>query len=633
MCGIAGIIKNHIQGGVEDRDMLFRSIKKMTDVLEHRGPDGEGQWINENGNVALGHRRLSIIDLSSAGAQPMQRSLFSSLDGEEKRYTITFGGEIYNYIELRDELYSHGYRFHSKTDTEVILAAYDFWEEDCLQKFDGMFAFAIWDAKKRKLFAARDRFGEKPFYFFFDKGHFLFASEMKALWSVGVEKNTDNKMLLNFLVLGYVQNANDKEQTFFENIYSLPPAHFLEFDLAAFDYEIYPYWKVDKEIINNDITEEEAIEKFNHLFAQSVNRRQRSDVAIGSSLSGGIDSSSIVAGIYQQQLKRDKQQTFSAVFPGFVKDESKYIDAVIEKFKISNHQIAPSAEGLISDFEKLCYYQEEPFQSSSLYAQYKVFELAKQHNITVLLDGQGADETLAGYNKYIHWYIQQLISRKKFGQASKEKKIFREHNIPFRWGIGNYLATYLPAHAAIQLETKEYNKIVHHPDINKDFVTALRGREWEGIHKPIITKLNDILFFNTATMGLEELLRFADRNSMAHGVEVRLPFLNYELVEFVFSLPAHFKIHEGSTKWLLRKAMTKKLPNEIVWRRDKVGFEPPQKNWMKNEVLQDYIREAKQKLVNGGVLNKEALNKPINPQGAHEQDSFDWRYLCAAQII
>jgi len=632
MCGIAGILNNHIQKGIEDRSMLLRSIKKMTDTLRHRGPDGEGHWINEHGTVALGHRRLSIIDLSSAADQPMQRSLFSSLEGEEKRYTITYNGEIYNYTELRDELYGNGYRFHSKSDTEVILAAYDFWEEECLQKFDGMFAFAIWDAKKNKLFAARDRFGEKPFYFFHDKGHFIFASEMKALWSVGVDKMTDNKMLLNYLALGYVQNANDKEQTFFEHIYSLPPAHFLEFDLAAFDYEIYSYWKIDKEVVI-DISADQAIEKFNALFYQSVNRRLRSDVAIGSSLSGGLDSSAIVASIFQNTGSTNKQKTFSAVFPGFVKDESKYISAVIKKFPVSNWQVNTTVEGMIDNFEKLCYHQEEPFQSASIYAQYKVFELAKQHKVTVLLDGQGADESLAGYNKYIHWYIQQLISRYKFGEAMAEKKIFKKNNIPVRWGFGNYLATYLPAHAAIQLESKEYNKVIKHPDINKNFITTLRGREWEGIHKPIITKLNDILFFNTATMGLEELLRFADRNSMAHGLEVRLPFLNHELVEFIFSLPAGFKIHKGWTKWLLRKAVVKKLPSEIVWRKDKVGYEPPQKDWMKNAVMADYIHEAKKKLVNGGILNKAVLNKPIIPQGAHEQDSFDWRYLCAAQII
>jgi asparagine synthase (glutamine-hydrolysing) len=631
MCGIAGIINREPQNGINSKNILLKNIKRMTDVLAHRGPDGEGQWINEQGTVALGHRRLSIIDLSDAGAQPMQRSLFSSLDGEEKRYTITYNGEIYNYIELRDELYSHGYRFHSKSDTEVILAAYDFWEDECLERLDGMFAFAIWDAKRRKLFAARDRFGEKPFYFYYDEGHFVFASEMKALWSIGIDKTTDKKMLLNYIALGYVQNANDKEQTFFEDIYSLPAAHYLEFDLAKFDYEIHTYWKLDKDA-TADITADQAIEKFNKLFATSVSRRLRSDVETGSSLSGGIDSSSIVAGIFQSHTV-EKQQTFSAVFPGFAKDESKYIESAIHQFHISNYQVTPSVDGLINDFETLCRHQEEPFQSASIYAQYKVFQLARQHNVKVMLDGQGADETLAGYNKYIHWYIQQLLSRKKYRAAMMERKIFTRNKTPFRWGMGNYLATLLPAHAAIHLESQEYNKILKHPDINKDFISSLHGREWEGIHKPIITKLNDILYFNTTSLGLEELLRFADRNSMAHGVEVRLPFLNHQLVEFIFSLPADFKINKGWTKWLLRKAMAKKLPSEIVWRKDKVAYEPPQKQWMQNENMTDYIHEAKRKLVANNILNKSVLDKAIVPAGAHEADNYDWRYLCAAQML
>lgn len=604
----------------------------MTDALAHRGPDGQGHWLNDTGTVAIGHRRLSIIDLSDAGAQPMQRMLFSTIEGEEKRYTITYNGEIYNYIELREELYSFGYRFQSKTDTEVILAAYDYWKEECLEKLEGMFAFAIWDAKTKKLFAARDRFGEKPFFFYFEEQHFVFASEMKALWALGISKTPDSKMLLNYIALGYVQNANDKEQTFFENIFSLPPAHYLEFDFSRFDYEVHPYWKLDKEILQ-EITPDLAIEKFNRLFSLSVAHRLRSDVSTGSSLSGGIDSSSILAGVIQSQLLEQPQQTFSAVFPGYQKDESKYIHTAVQHFHLQNYKVTPSVDTLIKDFEKLCYHQEEPFQSSSIYAQYKVFELARIHEIKVMLDGQGADETLAGYNKYLHWYIQQLISRKKFKEAMLEKKILLRNKTPFRWGLGNYLATYLPAHAAIHLESKEYNKIIRHPDINKQFVRTTRGREWEGIHKPIITKLNDILYFNTATSGLEELLRFADRNSMAHGVEVRLPFLNHHLVEFIFSLPANFKIHKGWTKWILRKSMAKKLPAEIVWRRDKVGYEPPQLQWMENATMQEYIQEAKRKLVNKGILNNTVLHKPVSPAAAHAADNYDWRYLCAAQIV
>ncbi|MEP7107677.1 MAG: asparagine synthase C-terminal domain-containing protein, partial [Ferruginibacter sp.] len=326
-------------------------------------------------------------------------------------------------------------------------------------------------------------------------------------------------------------------------------------------------------------------------------------------------------------------QTFSAIFPGFEKDESGYIQTVVNKFNLQNFQTVPTVEGLINDFQMLCYHQEEPFGSSSIYAQFKVFELARQNHVKVLLDGQGADETQAGYNNYIHWYLQQLLSRNKFSAVQKEKNKFQKKKIPFRWGARNYLAAFLPSHASIHLERNEYNKAVRQPDINPDLIISLRGREWEGIHKPIITKLNDILYFNTYKMGLEELLRFADRNSMAHGTEIRLPFLSHELVEFIFSLPAHFKIHDGWTKWLLRNSMNKRLPNETVWRHDKVGYEPPQRQWMQNKTLQDYIHESKRKLVNQRILRTEVLNKKILPLNAHQKDNFDWRYLCAAQII
>ena len=622
MCGIAGIISSNTT--IVTREQL----KKMTDALAHRGPDGQAQWINQQGNVGLGHRRLAILDLSAAAAQPMHYL---------NRYSIVFNGEIYNYIEIKDALTKKGYHFQNSSDTEVILAAYDYWKEDCLEQFDGMFALAILDKKERIVFAARDRFGEKPFYYVANNHLFAFASEMKALWAIGIAKKTDDKMLLNYLALGYVQNGNDKEQTFFQDIYSLAPGSFLKLDTNTLQYRTYIYWELDKDTVQK-ISAEDAIEKCQELFTLSVNRRLRSDVSVGTSLSGGLDSSSILATINHPG---SSFKTFSAIFPGFAKDESGYIKAVTEYLSkksilngpIEQHFTEPSALGLIKDFKMLCYHQEEPFPSSSIYAQYKVFELAHQQQTKVLLDGQGADETLAGYNKYIHWHLQQLAGKSRFLATYRERKMLIKNKLPFKWGISNYLAAYLPSHAAIQLEQNEYLKSVRQPDIDKDFVLALQGREWEGIRKPIITKLNDILYFNTHTMGLEELLRFADRNSMARGVEVRLPFLSHELVQFIFTLPASFKIHDGWTKWMLRKMMDKKLPDEIVWRKEKVGYEPPQFQWMHNEILQDYIQEAKRKLVKKGILKPAALNKKITPKAAHESNNFDWRYLCAAQMM
>ncbi len=622
MCGIAGILLQ------APNPMAPVHLKKMTDAIAHRGPDDEGQWSNRKNTVHLGHRRLSIIDLSKNASQPMS---FAS------RYQIVYNGEIYNYTEIRSFLQNKGYSFSSKSDTEVILAAYDFWKEKCLQQFDGMFAFAIWDEKEERLFAARDRFGEKPFYYYEDAGNFIFASEMKALWAIGIEKNIDNKMLLNYISLGHVQNCIDKEQTFFEEIYSLPPSHYLIFEPVAKQLsKITRYWSINKET-KIDISTSDAVEKFTELFTNSVKRRLRSDVPLGTSLSGGLDSSSIaftIAQLQNDKLEKGKPvQTFSAVFPGFENDESKYIKTVVSHFNIINYQITPTAIDLLNDFEKLCYHQEEPFQSSGIFAQYKVFELAKQHGIKVLLDGQGADEILAGYPKYIHWYLQEVLSRNKLGATRIERNAFRKNNQPFRWDIKNLFAAFLPSHAAIKLEKNEYRKTIQHPDISPEFLKLSAGRDWEGIHKPIITKLNDILHFNTTEMGLEELLRFADRNSMAHGREVRLPFLNHQLVEFIFSLPSQLKMHEGWTKFLLRKAMDKKLPAEIVWRKIKVGFETPQKNWMEDPALVEYIHEAKRKLANAGILTKKALDKKIEPLSAHADKNYDWRFLCAANVI
>ena len=601
----------------------------MTDALRHRGPDGEGLWSNKKNTVHLGHRRLAIIDLSSKAAQPM---------GFANRYQITYNGEIYNYIEIRTFLQNKGYNFLTHSDTEVILAAYDFWKEKCLQQFDGMFAFAIWDEKEEKLFAARDRFGEKPFYYYEDEGNFIFASEMKALWAIGVEKKINNKMLLNYITLGHVQNCIDKEQTFFDDIYSLPPSHYLTYEPSSTQLsKITRYWSLNKEM-KIEIAADDAIEKFTELFNTSVKRRLRSDVVLGTSLSGGLDSSAIAYTINQLQKNNSSNsarmlQTFSAVFPAFENDESGYIQLVSSNLNMINHQEQPSALDLINDFEKLCYHQEEPFQSSGIFAQYKVFELAQKNGVKVLLDGQGADEILAGYPRYIHWFLQEVLSRNKLGATQIERKAFRKNNQPFRWDFKNIFAAFLPSHAAMQLEKIEYRKTISHPDISEDFLSLLKHQEWVGIHKPIVTKLNDMLHFNITEMGLEELLRFADRNSMAHGCEVRLPFLNHELVEFVFSLPSQLKMHKGWTKFLLRNAMDKKLPDEIVWRKEKIGFEPPQKKWMEDHVVQDYIYEAKKKLANAGILTKNAVNKKIDPLPAHADKNYDWRYLCAAQVI
>jgi len=575
----------------------------MTDALAHRGPDAEGHWVNAT--TALGNRRLAIIDPSNAASQPLHYL---------QRYTIIHNGEIYNYIELKEDLQKKGYSFNSRSDTEVIVAAYDHWKEECVDHFDGMFAFAVWDEKEKELFAARDRFGEKPFFYFLDNDQFVFASEMKALWAAGIERKVNLKLLFNYLTIGYVDNPNIPEETFFENISKLPAASFLKYSILNNQFSITTYWDIDVENQNIKISDSEAIEKFGFLFQRSILRRLRSDVAIGTSLSGGLDSSSIIATLYSLTAHSSQLTAFSSVFPGFEKDESVFAKLVADKFYLKHSTVTPDAATLHNDLEKLFYYQEEPFSSGSIYAQYKVYELAKQKGIKVLLDGQGADETLAGYHKYYKWYWQELFRKRKL-LSSRELNAAKDLGITEKFGWRNRVAALFPEFATLLLERHYLLNALRQEDLTKDF-TRLQSKEAYYI-TPEIFSLNGVLYFNTCMHGLEELLRYADRNSMAHGREVRLPFLDHELVEFVFSLPSNFKIRDGWTKWMLRETMKNKLPNEIVWRKDKTGFEPPQKQWIESEKIKDLIRDAKKILVDEKILKAEVIDKKIQSKPSH----------------
>ncbi len=629
MCGIAGIIKFQAPNNEAAKFLLHQRIQLMNNALQHRGPDGEGVWINEEASVALGHRRLSIIDLSSAGHQPLHYSLLNETEGLEKRYTIIHNGEIYNYVELKEELSKYGYTFYTRTDTEVIIAAYDHWKDFCVDHFDGMFAFAIWDEKEKILFAARDRFGEKPFFYFINEKEFLFASEMKALWAAGVERIPNQKMLFNFITIGYTDNPNQPGETFFENISKLPPATCLKYSLKNNQLVLEKYWDIDPEKQHKHISDSDALEKFNFLFSTAIKRRLRSDVEIGTSLSGGLDSSSIIATISAQN-NAASLKAFTGSFADYDKDETKYAKLVADKFNLQQYTTSITANEMIEDWQKLCFHQESPFSSASVYAQYKVYELAKQQHIKVLLDGQGADETLAGYHKYYKWYWQELFRKRKL-RRSKEVKAARDLGIKEKFDFKNIIASYFPDFATIVMENRYLLNAVKHEDLTKEFVQLQSKEAYYAV--PERFTLNNALYFNTCIHGLEELLRFADRNSMAHGREVRLPFLSHELVEFVFSLPAHFKIRNGWTKWMLRETMQQKLPASIAWRKDKIGFEPPQKSWMENKNVQLLINDAKNKLVQEKVLKQEVLHKDIIPKSSHEVNNYDWRYLSAASLF
>lgn len=612
MCGIAGIVSKDAQAD------LSQQIKAATNTLVHRGPEAEGYWLDEN--KALGHKRLCIIDADQRSSQPFEYLA---------RYIIVHNGELYNYRELKKELQQQGLAFRTESDTEVIVAAYHAYKEKCLQQFDGMFAFAIWDKKEQILFAARDRFGEKPFFFFFDEKQLVFASEIKAIWAAGVEKQVNQRMLYNYLTIGYTANPFNPQETFYENIHKLPAASFFIFSAKDSSISIEKFWTVDI-ILDKDITEETAIHKFSSLLISSINKRLRSDVAIGTCLSGGLDSSSIVAIAAQASVPQYSHKCFTAIFEGYEKSEEKNASLIAKQFSLKQFFVPVTVDDLINNMDALMWHQEEPVGSASVLAQYKVYEAAKQNGVTVLLDGQGADELLAGYTKYYKWYWQELYAARSLRKSEEWHKA-KALGINEQFGWKNKLLALFPHFAMALSENSKSKKAANRPDLGQAFVSE--NRSFFYYSTPVESTLNSALYFNTFIYGLEELLRYADRNSMAHAVEVRLPFLHHELAEFLFSLPPRYKIQNGWTKWLLREAMKEKLPAQVAWRKDKVGFEPPQKQWMSHKVVQEKIQEAKKILVDKGVLNASVLAKKIIPSDAHAANSYDWRYWSASYLF
>jgi len=614
MCGIAGILS---PAKIKDAQQI---IKAATRSLIHRGPEQERYWFNEEDTVVLGHTRLCIIDPHSRSNQP-----FSYLS----RYHIIHNGEIYNYLEIKKELEKKGYHFSTESDTEVIIAAYHAYNNKCLQEFDGMFSFAIWDEQEKILFAARDRLGEKPFFFFYDDKEFLFGSEIKALWAAGIPKLVNESMLYNYLSIGYTANPFDPRETFYQNIQKLPAASFLEYSLPTHTLTVEKYWNIVAEE-NGSIKSNDAIEQFTSLFKGSIQKRLRSDVAIGTSLSGGLDSSSIVAICAQQAAPNYTHKCFTASFPGFNKTEDEYASIVAKHFGLQHHLSTINDSALLDEWNTIMWHQEEPVGSASVVAQYKIYQTAKQNGVTVLLDGQGADEILAGYHKYYKWYWQQLYAEKNLSKSG-ELKATAALGIKENFGVKNKAMAVFPQFTMAMLQSKKAKKAFRQPDLNKEF-SHLQKRNFY-YTTPAESTLNSALYFNSFVYGLEELLRYADRNSMAHAVEVRLPFLNYQLVEFLFTLPPHLKIKDGWTKWLLRASMEKLLPKDIVWRKDKVGFEPPQKQWMQNPLVQERIRDAKKILFEKNILSSSVLKKSITPTEAHSADNKDWRYWSASYLF
>jgi asparagine synthase (glutamine-hydrolysing) len=566
MCGLCGVVA---LGRAPERE----TAAAMARELDHRGPDGDGHYADDAG-VAFAFRRLAIIDLSDAGRQP-----FASDDGALQ---LLHNGEIYNYRELRRELETHGHEFRSATDTEVILRAYEQWGDACVGRFNGMWAFALWDGRARKLFCARDRFGVKPFYYRHADGRFVFASEPKAFRAdVGARLEPNLRAVREYVEQGY---ADDTDDTFFRGIVKLPPAHTLTLDERGL--RLRRYWQLEpREAPTGD-----AAEEVRSLFVDSVRLRLRSDVPVGTCLSGGIDSSAIACTVdhllhVEAENARpvgERQRTFTAYFDGDGFDERPYARAVVEQTRAAAHWISFDDAELVETLPRIVETQDEPFGSTSIVAQWHVMRAARDAGLKVMLDGQGADEVFAGYHGYFGPYFADLLVAGRLASLRRELGAYRAlHGASASTAAVALARPFLPERVRrlARARTQGSDALVH---------PSLRAGAQPLAHAngapPYADRLRRQLHLILTRRGLPELLRYEDRNSMAHSIEARVPFLDYRLVELLFSLEATELIAGGRTKAVLRRALGDLLPPLVRDRVDKLGFVTPEQRWLRGRL-------------------------------------------------
>ncbi len=599
MCGIAGLF--HLHGRAVD----VAQLRALADTLRHRGPDDEGYALFHTAtgaaahfkgpdspagvalpdvrgtpppfapDLALAERRLAILDLSPAGHTPM-----TTADGA---LTVCFNGEIFNYLELRAELRARGHAFRSSGDTEVLLAAYREWGPDCVQHFNGMWAFALWDAGARRLLCARDRFGVKPFYYVLTDGLFAFASEPKALWSTGLVQPRPNEPLLVDFLAGY--EASQLDQTLLAEIRQLPGAHTLT--VTADGLQIRPYWELPcNPELGPETPDPAQAQRLRELLTDAVRLRLRSDVPVGTCLSGGLDSSAIV--VLANQLMQDEhnvpralvgehQKTFTAAYDDPESDERAFARLIVDQTGAEWHQTFPTAETLAADLERFFWHHDEPPITTSMYAQWCVMRLARAQGVTVTLDGQGSDELLAGYLPY-DIYLGQLLRAGQWPRLAREANAIAAVGArPLGEVLARTAARQLPAAWQRQLQARRAGRM---PGLSAEAAQAAIQRH--ALNFDAAGQANLPRHLNTlARHNLPRLLRSEDRNAMAFSIEARTPFLDVRVAEYVAQLPAGARIHQGWSKHVLRQALHGQLPDAITWRRDKKGFATPERAWLR----------------------------------------------------
>lgn len=578
---------------------LFASIRfapdpARIDIVAHRGPDGRGwqEFASSLGPVALGHRRLAIIDVSEAGHQPM-----SDATG---RFHMVFNGEIYNYLELRDEMRAKGEVFVTQSDSEVLLRAYMLWGSAALDRLRGMFAVIIWDERDQRLFAARDRYGIKPLYLAQTAHGLALASEIKQLHGLpGLSGRMNVARVHDFLAAGI---ANHTSETMFADISQVRGGEYIIVEAGQglpLQAKITRWYPATAGTLS--ISESEAAEQFRDLLSDAVRLHLRADVPVGSCLSGGLDSSAIVclmAPLLRQSTAGARVNTVSACYTEKSVDEKPFMDAVVAHARTEPHFIFPRAEDVFQKASDITWHQDEPFGSTSIFAQWCVFEEAKRVGVKVMLDGQGADEQLSGYHGGFSYYMADLTRRGKFGQLTRtifERR--RYHGTPITEQLARHVVPLLP-NAVSRLLRRGRQTIAQHDWLGTDMLRE-RGNTGKGpvelagdlLGLPAPTDLRSLCLTLTYGSNLAMLLHWEDRNSMAHSIEARVPFLDHPLVEFCLALGNDHKIVGGDTKRVLRRGMSGILPDMVRDRRDKLGFATPEQIWFRGP-LRDLVTEG-----------------------------------------
>lgn len=566
MCGIAGILS----AAPRQREWFDARIAPMTQSLVHRGPDASGLWTNEI--VSFGHRRLSIIDLSDAGRQPMH--------DDTGHLTLVYNGELYNYQELRRELTARGCRFRSQTDSEVLLYAYREWGIDALERCNGMWAFAIWDATKSELFAARDRAGKKPFYYTRDAdGTLWFASEIKAFNAVGLRFGIEPQAAFDFLTQGTYGHLHDRG--FFSGVQQLPAGHYMTARPGE-EPATRRYWELPVVRRRDRLAYDEAFRRrFRDLVEDAVRVRLRADVPVGATLSGGLDSSTIV-GIVNRQTGGQPIHIFTSLYPNSRYDETPYFEAAVATLKNPIiHRVTPPVSDLRQDILHVLDHQEEPFGDTSILAHFHLMRAARQAGVSVVLSGQGGDELLFGYPSMVHAYLGDLIGRGHPLRALDEARLWiRASRISARTVLTSALAHSIP----LRLRDKLRSWYVRHLSamLSSSLLDQVTLSRFEVDDRR--DSLGDYVAQVFTRFAIPHLVHYDDRNAMAFSVEGRMPFLDHRLVELLFAADYSALVNRGGTKRVLREAFSDVLPPLVRLRTDKVGFHTPLASWLRSEI-------------------------------------------------